>query len=384
MSSNTANVEMPDSPSPLHINWRILRDTLTSFPLEPSSTPTIFDHTPADLVPPLTLAHTCGLTSGIYTTPTLPTMIPYEVAQDCQWKYFQQGLQFGLQQKLKSVSQNDKPSSATPKSRPPDPFDGTRDKYSTFTLQLSLLFQNDPIRYHSEGVKIRTAASFLTGGALSWFKAYHDEETQEIRFQTYADFVKALKAAYDDPDRRATAEHKLLTLRQNNKDCSTYHAEFSTYANILEYDDRTRISFFRAGANNELQAALAHQLNPPEDFNEYVAMCIQLDNNIRNLCNVRTRPYYNPRGAPPGPVGTSSGTAPGPMDLSKATGPARSTGRRENNLCLYCRLAGHWAANCPFKKEAHLHSAVVSEPPVPASAPVASPLYANPENSASL
>src|SRR5258706_12967765 len=129
-------------------------------------------------------------------------------------------------------------------------------------------------------------------------------------------------------------------------------------------------------------------------------MEIQLDNNIRSLRNVRPRPYYNPRGAPPGPVGTSSGTVPGPMDLSKATGPARSTvpgnrGRapiskeekqrwRENNLCLYCGLAGHWAANCPFKKEAHLHSAGASEPPVPASAPVASPLYANPENSASL
>ena len=68
------------------------------------------------------------------------------------------------------------------------------------------LFQSDPVRYHSEGVKIRTAAaSYLTGGALSWFKAYHDEETQEIRFHTYADFVIAFKAAYDDPDRRATA-----------------------------------------------------------------------------------------------------------------------------------------------------------------------------------
>ncbi len=88
------------------------------------------------------------------------------------------------------------------------------------------------------------------GGALGWFKAYHDEITQEIKFKTYAEFIRALKAAYDDPDKRATAERKLLALRQHTKDCSTYHAEFSTYANVLEYDDRTKISFFKKGANN--------------------------------------------------------------------------------------------------------------------------------------
>ena len=94
------------------------------------------------------------------------------------------------------------------------------------------------------------AASYLTGGALGWFKAYHDEITQEIKFKTYAEFIRALKAAYDDPDKKATAERKLLALRHLNKDCSTYRAEFSIYANILEYDDCTKISFLKKGANN--------------------------------------------------------------------------------------------------------------------------------------
>ena len=102
------------------------------------------------------------------------------------------------------------------------------------------------------------AASYLTGGALGWFKAYYDEITQEIKFKTYVEFIRALKAAYDDRDKRATTECKLLALCQLNKDCSTYHAEFSIYANVLEYDDRTKISFFKKGANNDLQIALAH------------------------------------------------------------------------------------------------------------------------------
>ena len=127
---------------------------------------------------------------------------------------------------------------------------------------------------------------------------------------------------YDDPDKRATAKRKLLALRQLNKHCSTYYAEFSTYANVLEYDDCTKISFFKKGANNDLQVALAHQLNTPDNFDKYIAMCIQLDNNIRNLKGQGTHRYPHPpqnpvaSSSPSAPASTSSGTSPGPMDLS--------------------------------------------------------------------
>ena len=162
--------------------------------------------------------------------------------------------------------------------------------------------------------------------------------------------------AYDDPDKRATTEHKLLALRQLNKDCSTYHAEFSTYANVLEYDDRTKISFFKKGANNDFQVALAHQLNPLDNFDKYVAMCIQLDNNIRNLNGQGTYRYPHPPqnpvasfSSPSAPASTSSGTAPGPMDLSalnrsQKRGPINEAEKkrcRANNLCMYCGQSGH-------------------------------------------
>ena len=51
--------------------------------------------------------------------------------------------------------------------------------------------------------------------------------------------------AYDNPNKRATAEWNLLALYQLNKDCSIYHTEFSTYTNILEYDNYTKIFFFK-------------------------------------------------------------------------------------------------------------------------------------------
>ena len=289
---------------------------------------------------------------------------------------------YGIQQRLRTLTESSpvphaSPRQSAPKSWAPDPFDGIREKYSTFVLQLSLLFQNVPARYGSEGIQIRTAASYLTGGALGLFKAYYDEITQEIKFKTYAEFIGALKAAYDDPDKRATAERQLLALRQLNKDCSTYHVEYSIYANVLEYDNRTKISFFKKGANNDLQIALAHQLNPPNNFDKYVAICIQLDNNIQNLKGQGTHryshPFQNPiaSSSPSVPASTSSRTTPGPMDLSVLNqswkrGPideAEKKRRCDNNLCMYCGQSGHWAVNCPHKRQ-KLNTSNVNPVPV--------------------
>ena len=75
------------------------------------------------------------------------------------------------------------------------------------------------------------------------------------------------------------------------------------------------------GANNELQVALAHQLNPPEQFNKYVAMCIQLDNNIHNLKGQNTHHHPHPQqisSVTPHPASTSTGMTTRPMDLSAA------------------------------------------------------------------
>ena len=56
---------------------------------------------------------------------------------------------------------------------------------------------------------------------------------------------------------------------------------------------------------------------------------------------------------------TSTGTAPGPMDLTTA-GRSRKRGpidneekkrRRDNSLCMYCGQPGHWATNCPHKRQ---------------------------------
>jgi len=114
------------------------------------------------------------------------------------------------------------------------------------------------------------AASYLSGSAANWFEPHLNKATGAIRFTTYEAFVRALKNAYDDPDARATAERKLHNLKQGNKDCLAYYAEFCIYATTLHYDDMTKISFFSNGANQDLKTALSYQGSPPETFDEFV------------------------------------------------------------------------------------------------------------------
>ena len=121
----------------------------------------------------------------------------------------------------------------------------------------------------------------MTGSAADWFEPHLNKTTGTVDFDSYATFSTALKNAYDDPDARATAERKLRALKQGNKDCSAYHAKFATYATVLNYDNLTKRSFFTEGANQGLKDALSYQISLPEDFDEFIKICIKLDNNTR-------------------------------------------------------------------------------------------------------
>ncbi|KAI5789694.1 hypothetical protein DFH27DRAFT_655409 [Peziza echinospora] len=63
-------------------------------------------------------------------------------------------------------------------------------------------------------VKIAYTASYLTSGAAKWFSPHIDEISGEIDFNTHTALMSGLKAAFDDPEARATAKRKLMKLKQ--------------------------------------------------------------------------------------------------------------------------------------------------------------------------
>ena len=97
-----------------------------------------------------------------------------------------------------------------------------------------------------------------------------------IEFDTWEQFVAALKAAFDDPDARATAERKLRTLKQGTQDCSTYHAKFAFLGTQLCLDHLTRISWFKHGLTYEVSKMMITQ-PVTEDFNIYVQQAIVIN-----------------------------------------------------------------------------------------------------------
>jgi len=261
--------------------WRILASAIIRNALPVASSLTLPDAMPASFLGSIYPAYGAGLltTRGIPTTFQIP-QVQTTAAESVLWAYYNQGFQHGLT--LPPLTQGSAPSAApsshVPKLNEPDNFDGTRSKLTKFTTWLALVFSSDPTRYSNDAAKVTYAASFLTGNATDWFEPHLNKTTGTIDFATYEAFSTALKNAYNDPDAYATAERKLQNLRQGDRDCSAYHAEFATYAQVLNYDDHNKISSFSNGANTGVKTALSYQASPPENFDEFVQLCIKLNN----------------------------------------------------------------------------------------------------------
>jgi hypothetical protein len=109
----------------------------------------------------------------------------------------------------------------------PDEFDGNRAALRTFIDKLRLKF-GDSGRYPNEQSKLRYAFSRLKGTAFDQVCIYLLDE--RINLENIAALIQHFEAAFDDPDRTATAKRHLRGLRQTNKDFATYYAEFMRYA----------------------------------------------------------------------------------------------------------------------------------------------------------
>jgi len=374
----------------LEATWEELVLAITNPRLQPTAAPTIPPNTPMTLLLFIIPAHNTGLLTArrrptMFNFPTVNT----PAAQAALWDYYQQGFNHGLT--LSSLIDNGSPNVPAPRApriNKPESFDGTRSKFSKFMTRLALVFSSDSTRYATDAAKIAYAASFLTGTAADWFEPHLNKNSGATDFGSYGEFAVTLKNAYDNSDAQATAQRKLRNLKQGDKDCSTYHAEFATYATVLNYDDATKIQFFTKGANHDLKTAIAYQPLPPQTFDQFVQLCIKLDNSMK-LLNTRKpqprAPAPAPAQAKPVPT-TATGAAPGPMDLSNAQrrrGHISEEVRRfwcENNLCSYCSGAGHWRADWPARaRNQRVNTAAPALPEQPPTKPMTEqggvPLY---------
>lgn len=270
----------------------------------------------------------------------------------------------------------------------PEKFNGTRDKLRPFLTQLRLkLGENDA--FPDLQSRLRYIVSRLEGSALDQVSAAvisAADGSTIVNFASVDAMLLVLTTAFDDPDRTGTAQRKLLSLRQTNKEFASYYAEFARLAADTNWDNNATKAILLQGLSNELKDALIHH-DEPATMAELVVQCQRLDNRIRarrsdqsGNRSTNSRHIAQARSEHPGtaptvtsatpihPTSSNSGYGgPAPMDLSYGS---RRLSREERmkriaeGRCLYCGGHGHLAMNCPNKRSS-IRAAGATTAPTP-------------------
>ena len=77
-------------------------------------------------------------------------------------------------------------------------YNGDYTKFNKFKMQLDLSFAVNPIIFVEENNKIVYAASFLRGPAADWWVPKINIITGTLIYATFNDFLRALRAAFND------------------------------------------------------------------------------------------------------------------------------------------------------------------------------------------
>jgi hypothetical protein len=302
------------------------------------------------------------------------------------WEFFWQGYRYSetaaTTKGPTSGSGSSNASRKDAKINKPETFNGERDKFADFVMQLHLVFNNEEAAFRNDNAKIFYAGALLRGAAKKWFTPHVNQETGAIAFTSWAQFMKRFRASFKDSDEETAAERMLLNLQQGNEPCASYHASFVSYMATLDWDENSQIATFRRGLRPEIKDLLVGR-DLPDTFDEYVSLCIRLDNSWRereqdrqnsggHVARITTRSDSHSAGN-----STAVGTHSGPMDISAGRrGPLSKkerSHRKANNLCMYCGKNGHLASTCPESsrnnKGKQRVNAAITASPTPATSP---------------
>jgi hypothetical protein len=284
-------------------------------------------------------------------------------------------------------------SSSTPRrEKIPDPpkYDGNREGLRSFLTHLNLKLSGDKDLFPDEQKRLAYAVGRLEGKAFNHMLPF--VTNNGVTLENVKALSDHLHAAFGDPDRVGTAERKIDTIRQNNRDFAAYYADFSrVMADLENWSETTILWALKRGLSTELQQELLHYRTATLDLTAFIALCQELDSKLRafnaahHSRNNRTQTTTTPRTtapaaqaptttpAPAAPTTTTTTTTanpnyhgPAPMDLSsgrRVLTPAERSRRMSEGLCMYCGGAGHMAFACPNNRRRGMQAAALTPAP---------------------
>lgn len=245
----------------------------------------------------------------------------------------------------------------------PDKYDGERENLRAFVFDLKYKLRNNSDWYANEQEMVAYSVGRLEKVARKRILPLV-ESPNSPQITTMPMFYEALETTCGDPDRKATAQRYIQTLKQANRPFIQYLADFEANVYDTGFDEDNQRFYLKEGLSSELRQLLiptqAHTLS----FAELKKLCQRMDNEQRQFkpfvpkarttpgtTTTATTPFVPARPSAPAQLTVNkstndSGTA---MDLSIINQAARPRGpitpevrqyRMDNKLCLYTGCLG--------------------------------------------
>ena len=98
-------------------------------------------------------------------------------------------------------------------------------------------------------------------------------------YKSVDDLILTLRTAFGDPDRKATAQRELKSLKQRNTEFSVFVAAFQRWAPDTDFKQATLISFLSDAISQELKQATV-MVDIPNKLDQYITILQKADSRI--------------------------------------------------------------------------------------------------------
>lgn len=237
----------------------------------------------------------------------------------------------------------------------PPVFSGMRDPSAlNWTYQMETYLQAHRIDLGTPAA-VTTAAGFLSGGALTWYRLRQQVDVARGIAQPFADwasFCAALITRFTPMSPEDTARQRLAQLKQRTS-ARQYAQDFNLcMLELPGMEEKDRIFHFLSGLKPTIR--LYVQPHRPTTLHDAIELAIQMD----------TLVWQSKRSTSAFQSGTTGSTGathgPIPMDLG-----AMQSGQPRHDktvVCFYCKKPGHIKRDCRLRKK---HMATTPRPARP-------------------
>lgn len=257
---------------------------------------------------------------------------------------------------------------AKPRADSPEKFSGKREDWKSFRSQMELFFLAQSSQYPTDAAKIMFALSRLGDTAAYKYMEKHipafklDEEDRPTIISDIDKFWSVMTKNFGVTNAHIVAESQLRALKQKGS-ALDYTNKFVQLVADTEWNDAAKISQYRIGLKEAVQEAMSRH-DEPRKFSDFSDLAIDVDTRqygyflqkqpVRSTPVLSTTRNQAPVSAPRSFVPAVAAPAPSmAMDLSQAqhrpVSAEEKQRRRDNDLCSYCGLEGHWVKECPTK-----------------------------------